>query len=252
MRAPDVPWVAGRLARAYGARGWWPTTPAGGRAPAYDPRNPYRRKTDREVVEIAVGAVLTQNTAWTNAKRALLGLREAGLLGVAALRIAPLPRIARAIRSSGYFRAKARKLRALSRFLAAHPPKRLRCEDTETLRPRLLAVHGIGPETADSILCYALDRPTFVADAYGRRILGRLGLQPPDAGYEATRARVEWALPRDAAALNELHARLVDLAKRHCQPTPRCEGCPLRARCPRIGVHPAPPARPSRRRTPIR
>ncbi|MCI0339987.1 MAG: hypothetical protein L0216_02355 [Planctomycetales bacterium] len=243
--------VARRLARAYGRRGWWPTTPPGRREPVYDPRNPYRRKSDREVVEVAVGAVLTQNTAWTNALRAFVGMRRARLFSLRALRSAPLGRIARAIRPSGYFRAKARKLRHLARFLAETPPRALRRIPTPGLRERLLAVHGIGPETADSILCFALDRPVVVADAYTRRIFARLGIVRAGTGYEETRGVAEAALPRAAAARNEFHARIVDLAKRHCRKRePLCGTCPLRELCPRVGVAPprggepaAPPAR---------
>ena len=228
--------LARLLDGAYGRRGWWPTTPAGAIEPVYDPRNPYRRKTDGEVVEIAVGAVLTQNTAWTNVRRALAGLRAARLLSVAALRRAPTRAVERAIRPSGYFRAKTQKLRALAEFLAANPPRALRRRDTATLRAQFLGVHGIGPETADSILCYAIDRPVVVADAYTRRIFGRLGVQPANTGYEGTRALAEAALPRRASACNEFHARIVDLAKAHCRTVPVCGGCPARRLCRRIGV----------------
>lgn len=228
--------LAGHLARAYGRRGWWPTTPPRGREPVYDPANPYRRKTDREVVEIAVGAVLTQNTAWTNVRRALAGLSAAGLATIPALLAAAPRAVQRAIRPSGYFRAKARKLRALAEFLSAHPPRALRHGDTATVRAQLLGVHGIGPETADSILCYALDRPVVVADAYTRRVFGRLGVQPPTTGYEATRALAEAALPPRAPARNEFHARIVDLAKAHCRTIPICAGCPAGPLCARVGV----------------
>ncbi len=229
--------VARRLARAYGRRGWWPTTPPGGREPVYDPRNPYRRKSDGEVLEIAVGAVLTQNTAWPNVIRALAGLRVARLSSVGALLRAPPGRIASAIRPSGYFREKTRKLRHLARFLAATPPRAMRRLATPGLRERLLSVHGIGPETADSILCYALDRPAVVADAYTQRVFGRLGIVRRAAGYEETRAAAEAALPRAASARNEFHARVVDLAKRHCRKRdPLCGMCPLGGLCPRIGL----------------
>ena len=231
MSARKIRALARRLEAAYGRRGWWPTTPRGGTEPVYRSGNPYRRKTDREILEICVGAVLTQNTAWSNVRRALTGLLDARLLSIDALRAAPVGRIERAIRPSGYFRAKARKLRALARFLTGHPPSRLRRRSTPELRAALLGVHGVGPETADDICCYAFDRAVIVADAYTRRILSRIGALATGAGYEPTRAAVEAALPADAASCNEFHARVVELAKQHCRTTPVCRGCPARAIC---------------------
>jgi endonuclease-3 related protein len=143
-------------------------------------------------------------------------------------------RLASLIRPAGAFRVKARRLRALLRWIVdrgGDPAAALRGDPGE-VRESLLAVHGVGPETADSLLLYAGGHPVFVADAYARRVGGRHGWLDPDAGYEAIRALVEGSLPRDAALLNQFHAEIVQVGKDHCRATPRCEGCPLEPMLP--------------------
>lgn len=194
----------------YGPQDWWPA---------------------RSRFEVAVGAVLTQHTAWTGVARAIGNLHAARRLGPRRLRQLSLPRLGRLIRPAGTWRLKARRLRALAVFFlerAGGRLERLRGAPLETLRTELLAVPGIGPETADAILLYALDRPVFVADAYTRRVLSRHRMVPADIGYEALRRYLETHLPGDPALFNELHALLVAVAKSHCRARPRCEGCPLR------------------------
>jgi endonuclease-3 related protein len=194
----------------YGPQDWWPA---------------------RSRFEVAVGAVLTQHTAWTGVARAIGNLRVARRLGPRRLRQLSLPRLGRLIRPAGTWRLKARRLRALAVFFlerAGGRLDRLRGAPLEALRAQLLAVPGVGPETADAILLYALDRPVFVADAYTRRVLSRHRLVPTDIGYEALRRYLETHLPGDPALFNELHALLVAVAKSHCRARPRCEGCPLR------------------------
>jgi endonuclease-3 related protein len=191
----------------FGAQGWWPA------------RTPF---------EVAVGAILAQNTSWRNVERALANLKARRLLTPPRLAALPAGALARLIRPSGYFRVKARRLRAFLRYLAGRGSlRRLRGFPLEALREELLEVPGIGPETADSILLYALDRPVFVVDAYTRRILSRHRLVPRGIGYEALRAFFERHLPRDPRLFNEYHALLVAVAKAHCGSRPRCEGCPL-------------------------
>ena len=185
----------------------------------------------RSRFEVAVGAVLTQHTAWTGVARAIGNLRAARRLGPRRLRQLSLPRLGRLIRPAGTWRLKARRLRALAVFFlerAGGRLDRLRGAPLEALRAQLLAVPGVGPETADAILLYALDRPVFVADAYTRRVLSRHRMVPADIGYEALRRYLETHLPGDPALFNELHALLVAVAKSHCRARPRCEGCPLR------------------------
>lgn len=178
-----------------------------------------------------VGAILTQNTAWSNVERALAAVRSRRLLTRAHLSALPLGRLAQLIRPSGTFRVKALRLRAFLRYLRARYQgslDRMSHAPLDELRRELLAVPGIGPETADSILLYALGRPVFVVDAYTRRVLARHRLVPPAIGYEALRGLLERHLPRDPALFNEYHALLVAVGKRYCRSRPLCEACPLR------------------------
>ncbi|OPZ08494.1 MAG: Endonuclease III [candidate division BRC1 bacterium ADurb.BinA364] len=202
----------GALSAAFGPRHWWPA------------------ETDEEVV---IGAVLTQNTAWSNVEKALGNLRRAGLLGLREIHAAGEAQLAQLIRPSGYFNLKARRLKAVAAFFADRMDgslASLRSENPETLRAALLSVYGVGPETADSILLYALDMPVFVIDAYTRRVMARHGCCVPDAPYEALRRLFEAHLPRDRALFNEYHALFVAVGHRYCKPTPRCAECPLMRR----------------------
>ncbi|MGH9793623.1 MAG: endonuclease III domain-containing protein [Candidatus Acidiferrales bacterium] len=195
---------------ALGPQQWWPA------------RTPF---------EVIVGAILTQSTAWVNVERAIVSLRRERMLTPLALERVPLARLARLIRPSGYFRQKARKLKAFVRFLRGEfggSLARMFRTPTARLREMLLEVHGIGPETADSILLYAGNHAVFVVDAYTRRVLVRHGLIGSKAGYEEMRALFESNLPRDAKLYNEYHALLVQVGKNYCRPAaPQCDGCPL-------------------------
>ncbi len=195
--------------RAWGPQHWWPA---------------------RTAFEVVVGAILAQHTAWRNAERGLVRLREAGALTPRGMASLPPSRLTRLIRTAGTYRAKARTLRA---FLAALRRDHggslgpLLREPAGTLRPWLLAIPGIGPETADCILLYAAASPTFVADAYARRILARHGLAPFGASYAAVRGEALAHLPPDAPLHGELHALLVAAGKQFCRSRPRCAACPL-------------------------
>jgi endonuclease-3 related protein len=181
--------------------------------------------------EVIVGAILTQSTAWSNVERAIANLRQARLLSPEALSRAPLRRIERLVRPSGYYRQKARKLKAFLRFLNAEfggSLDRMFRQPTAELRERLLGVHGIGPETADSILLYAGGHPIFVIDAYTRRILARHGLADANVGYEQAQELFHGQLPRQTEIFNQYHALLVETGKRWCRPREaRCQECPL-------------------------
>ena len=192
--------------------------------------------------EIIVGAILTQNTAWVNVARAMANLRRERLLSPDALERTPLGKLASLIRPSGYFRQKAKKLKAFVGFLrneyAGSLAKMFRTPTPE-LRERLLGVHGIGPETADCILLYAGGHPVFVADAYTRRILERHGLAQPRRRYDEIRSYFEAHLPCDAALFNEYHALIVRVGKNWClAKAPRCGECPLRPYLPVEKKHP--------------
>lgn len=182
--------------------------------------------------EVIVGAILTQSTAWANVERAITNLRGAMLTSPASMSRVSVSRLATLVRPSGYFRQKAKKLKAFLTFLQAkHGGSLKRMFETPTaeLREQLLAVHGIGPETADSILLYAGSHPVFVVDAYTHRMFGRHDLVDGKPDYERVRAFVESSIPRDPVLYNEFHALIVNTGKKWCRKSaPQCEGCPLR------------------------
>jgi len=194
-----------RLYRAYGAQHWWPA------------RSPF---------EVMVGAVLTQNTNWGNVERAIAALRAARRLHLGGILALPTAELARLIRPCGYFNVKARRLRAMCHWVQrAGGPAALRRRATAGLRRDLLAVHGIGPETADDILLYALQRPVFVIDTYTRRLFARLGLAAGDEDYDRLRLAVEAALGADSGLYNEFHALIVRHAKEKCSNRRACRHC---------------------------
>ncbi|HED65069.1 MAG TPA: endonuclease [Planctomycetes bacterium] len=181
----------------------------------------------RTPFEVILGAILTQNTAWRNVERALDGLRARAALTPGELIAMEREELEEAIRSSGYFRAKAAKLVAVSEwYLEVGGLRALREAPLGEIREELLAVHGIGPETADSILCYAAGRRTAVVDAYTRRILSRHGFLDAKAPYEEVRSFLEERLVRSQRVFEEFHALCVRAGAGHCKPTPRCEECP--------------------------
>lgn len=190
----------------------------------------------RTRIEIIVGAILTQNTAWTNVEKAIASLRARGLLSVAGLRSAGTRELQQAIRPSGYFRQKARKLKAFLALLDQTYGGRLanmRRVPTDRLRIQLLATWGIGPETADSILLYAMDRPVFVVDAYTRRVASRHGWIGEPSSYQDLQELFVGNLPRDLDLYNDYHAQIVWLGKHYCRTRARCEDCPLKVLRPR-------------------
>lgn len=219
-RSPRVhrPWtlpeVRERLRSSRGPLYWWP-----GETP----------------FEVAVGAVLTQNTTWTGVERVIGALKAASLLTLEALAALPEPELAEMLRPVGYFRVKARRLKSLVDFLVRccdGDPARLSRWPVLEARRRLLEVHGVGRETADSILLYGAGLPIFVIDAYTRRIFGRLGLLDPGLDYDLLRKAFEEALPRDVALWNDYHAQIVIHGKEVCRPRPRCGACVLASGCP--------------------
>ncbi|MBI4369277.1 MAG: hypothetical protein HY547_03495 [Elusimicrobia bacterium] len=192
--------------------------------------------TSTQAFEIAVGAILTQNTAWSNVEKALIEINRRGLMSPHKMIATRNSRLAMVIRSSGYFAQKAKKLKILARFAireARGHLLRLKKEPLLALRDQLLSLWGVGPETADSILLYALGKPVFVIDAYTRRIGERLGWRQASQHYERYRNFFETALILNAGLFQEYHALFVELAKRHCtKQNPICATCPLEQRCP--------------------
>jgi len=201
------------LYEAFGPQKWWPA---------------------RTRFEVIVGAILTQNTAWSNVEKAMRGLKRARVLTPERLSALTHEKLADLIRPSGYFNIKARRIKnflnflfresegSLDRLFKKSPPKEL--------RQLILSVNGIGPETADSILLYAGGRAEFVVDAYTKRVLSRHGLVLEGAGYDEVKALFMDNLPRETRLFNEYHALLVRLGKDFCRPRkPLCEACPLKA-----------------------
>ncbi len=182
--------------------------------------------------EVIVGAILTQNTAWGNVEKAIANLRQKKVLAPGRIATMKPAKLSQLIRSSGYHRVKAQRLREVSRFILRECKgklSRLKKQDAAGLRGKLLQVKGIGPETADSILIYALDKPTFVVDAYTKRIFARHTLVGEDASYDEIQSLVHSFFTMDKKALNQYHALLVEAGKHFCKKrTPLCEDCPLK------------------------
>jgi endonuclease-3 related protein len=195
---------------AFGPQHWWP-----GETP----------------FEIVTGAILTQNTNWANVEKAIANLKSAGCLTPEALYNLEISRLAELICPAGYYNIKAQRLKSFINWLYDNydgEMKNLELVDTDQLRAELLNIKGIGRETADSILLYALGRPVSVVDAYTARIALRHGLVEPGADYEQLRELFESNLPQDVRLFNEYHALLVKAGKEFCKPKAKCQGCPLK------------------------
>jgi endonuclease-3 related protein len=199
-----------KLYRAFGPQHWWP-----GDTP----------------FEIAIGAILTQNTNWTNVEKAIQNLKRKRALSVRALHTMPVKVLAELIRPTGYFNIKAKRLKSFIIFLKNDydgSMKKMRNKDIVSLRNELLMIHGVGSETADSILLYALDKPVFVVDAYTKRVLSRHGIMDYKDSYNAYQELFHSSLKRDVQLFNEYHALFVRVGKTFCKrQKPICEKCPL-------------------------
>lgn len=210
-----------KLLDTFGPQQWWPAETA---------------------LEVLVGTVLVQNTNWRNVERAIENLRAANALEVSRLLALEQDELESLIRPTGYFRRKAQRLRNLLEFVAREYQgsiDAMRAENTLELRQQLLAVNGIGPETADAILLYALKKPVLVVDAYTKRVYARHGWIEQNADYHQLQQHLVGELPADVETYNELHALLVEVGKRYCRKTPDCEACPLVEMLPDGGVQEA-------------
>ena len=215
---PAVLEVYNKLHREFGPRHWWPA------------KTPF---------EVMVGAVLTQNTSWTNVEKAVLNLKKKKLLDPGKLDRVPQRKLAELIKPSGYFNVKAKRLKSLTGFLMREfrgDLTSMRRQGLDALGKKLISVHGIGPETRDSILLYALGKPVFVIDAYTKRIFYRLGFTQEDAAYDDLQRFFISSLPEDARLYNEYHALIVHLGKDTCRKKPRCGLCPLVKLCKKRGL----------------
>ena len=202
-----------QLMARYGPQHWWPA---------------------QEPFEIIVGAILTQSAAWGNVEKAIANLKAAKALSPNTLRQLPLTEVATLIRPCGYYNAKALKLKSFAHWLGEHYNDnlgKLFADNVDHIRQQLLSIHGIGQETADSIILYTANKPIFVIDAYTRRIINRIGLAPDSDSYTAYQALFMDNLPTDTRLFNEYHALLVRLAKDVCRNCPLCQQCCLNNIC---------------------
>ncbi|SDC22288.1 DNA-3-methyladenine glycosylase III [Pelagirhabdus alkalitolerans] len=206
---PTIEGIYHNLYRTYGPQYWWPAD------------TPF---------EMMIGAILVQNTAWTNVEKALDQLKDH--LDPRAIHELSDQELESMIRPSGFYRMKTQRIRAFLSWyeMYDYDPKRLASKSTKELRQELLHIKGIGSETADSILLYAFNRHVFVIDAYTKRIFNRIGFDL-DEKYEAIQQFFEMHLPKKVSIYNEYHALIVEHAKRFCKTKPLCEQCPIRTSC---------------------
>lgn len=198
-----------KLYACFGPQHWWP-----GETP----------------FEVAVGAILTQNTNWSNVEKAIANLRKDKVLNPKALHDMSRDRLASLIRPAGYFNIKAKRLKNFIDLLMHEyngSISRMKKEDSGSIRTKLLSVNGIGPETADSIILYALEKPVFVIDSYTKRVLSRHNILDHDASYDTFQGLFHLKLRENIRLFNEYHALFVRLAKEFCRTKPLCTGCPL-------------------------
>jgi len=197
------------LRQALGDQQWWPADSA---------------------FEVMVGAVLTQNTNWSSVEKAIHDLKRHSVLSPSAIATAPLDELMDLVRPAGYFRLKSRRLKRLARWVEENVGDDVAgfaSVSTDVLREQLLAIRGIGPETADSILLYALQRPVFVVDSYTKRVLTRHCLAGPEFSYYDLQTFLQESLPRDLDLYKDFHAQFVGVGKRFCRKRPLCDHCPV-------------------------
>ncbi len=177
--------------------------------------------------EVVVGAILTQNVSWKNVEKVLIRMIEEQLVEADRIERCPQAFLEETIRSAGFYRQKAKRLKGIARFILAYPGEFY----SEVRREELLSIPGIGPETADSILLYACDRSCFVVDAYTRRLFARYGLLSPKESYQQVQQLFESHLPADVPLYKRFHALIVEHAKQICRKTPVCQDCVFREEC---------------------
>ncbi len=216
------------LYKKYCSQGWWPLTPDGETRTRHHSGRP---KNEQHRFEIMLGAILTQNTAWTNVEKALEQLHKNKKVHYENILKTKKEKLAQLIRSAGYYNQKAERLLTIAKFVKQHTMKELMRKDALQLRELLLFVNGIGPETADSIVLYAFEKPSFVIDTYTKRIMSRVGLCKQDVDYHELQKMFVDNIKKDVATYKEYHALLVELAKQHCRTKPDCEGCPVSNLC---------------------
>ncbi|KAA0014781.1 MAG: endonuclease [Thermoplasmata archaeon] len=218
------------LFKKFGSQGWWPTTAPGEAKPKHRGKKP---DTEKEKLEIVIGAILTQNTSWKNVERAIENLNRNNLMDIDALNLVDTKHLAQVIKPAGYYNQKAERIKNFIRFLLEEFDgsfSKLFSMNLTDLRNKLLSLKGIGKETADSIILYAALKPIFVVDAYTKRIAERIGLGKKD--YNELQKIFMESLPENQKIFAEYHALLVRLGKEYCKKNnPRCRDCPLKNLC---------------------
>jgi len=226
------------LYKAFGPQNWWPSSVRLRRTSSFALRAPADKSEGKPAApfEVIVGAILTQSTNWKNVEKAIASLIKARQLSLNKLSKIDNRELEGLIRPAGYFRQKAKKLKAFVRHVISNHGtlKKMFSQPLKELRQELLSIHGIGPETADSIILYAANKPSFVVDAYTKRIGHRLGLFS-FSKYDEIKAYFEQNLPGSVETFNEYHALLVELGKRFCRKKPLCGECPLALICRNSG-----------------
>jgi len=221
-----------QLYKKFGPQLWWPVTDAGEVKPTYKKRS---KLTEKQKLEICIGAILTQNTNWGNVMRAIENLQKANSVGIDAIADAKQHKLAELIKPSGYYNKKAIKLQEFCKYLQQNYNSNLEQflgKPTAELRAELLSLYGIGNETADNMLCYAAERPVFVVDAYTIQLMERI-FGKTDLNYVEAQAFFQSQLPKSSKVLNEMHALIVEFAKQHCRKKPLCGKCFLKSSCKR-------------------
>jgi endonuclease-3 related protein len=214
-----------------GPQRWWPTTLKSEIHPTYHGKKPL---TEKQLFEICIGAILTQNTSWKNVEKAITNLNKNNLVDINKIKSVNERKLASLIKSSGYYNQKAKKLKHLSNFLIKNCNgniKRFFNKDITLLRKELLSIKGVGPETADSIILYAAEKPVFVIDAYTKRIFSRLGFCKADVSYDELQNLFHKNLKKNHKLFNEYHALIVELGKNYCRKKPLCSECILTKLC---------------------
>lgn len=208
--------IYNKLLKSFGPQGWWPLTIKGNKSK----HHVGAPKTKKHRFEIIIGAILTQNTNWKNVEKALYNLSKNNVLDINKIRDINQDKLAQLIRPAGYYNQKAERLKLIAEFLS---------KNKNPEKKQLLNVKGIGPETADSILLYAYQKPYFVIDAYTKRIFERLGYKKDN--YDEWQSLFTNNLKKDTKLFNEYHALLVELGKNHCKTKPVCKECPIKTLC---------------------
>ncbi len=217
------------LHKTYGPQGWWPLTPEGSHETKHHQGAP---KHHQHRFEIIVGAILTQNTAWTNVEKAISNLNKNKSLSIQKIKKINQQKLGELIRSAGYYNQKSERLKIIADFFSKDG-FRIFDKNIDDLRIGLLNIKGIGPETADSIILYAAEKPIFVIDAYTKRIFSRVGVCSHDVKYDELQNLFHKSLKKEKNTFKEYHALIVEHAKQHCRTKPVCGNCPLYSLCKR-------------------